>query len=73
MTYIVHFSESDARQQLAERAYARGLQFLSGQIGEATFLRSLLIYGYSLQEAREELHKLEHKLDRQLLGKRLGR
>ena len=55
---LTHFSEADARQQLAERAHARGLEWLAGQIGEATFLRSLMIYGYSLPEAKHKLWKL---------------
>jgi hypothetical protein len=57
----IHFSESDAHQQLVERTYARGLEFLSGQIGEATFLRSLLIYGYDIASAKHELWKLQQQ------------
>lgn len=56
---LIHPSESDARALLAERAHARGLEWLAGEIGEATFLRSLLIYGYSLPEAKHELAKLQ--------------
>lgn len=58
MTYLLHFSEPEARSLLAERAEARALEFLAGQIGEATFLRSLMIYGMSEAEARNELWKL---------------
>jgi len=56
---LIHFSEPEARQLLSERAHARGLEWLAGQIGEATFLRSLMIYGYSQAEARHELWKLQ--------------
>lgn len=58
---LIHFSDSEARQLLSERAHARGLEWLAGQIGEATFLRSLLIYGHSLEEARHELWKLQQE------------
>lgn len=56
---MIHFSEPEVRALLAERAYARGLEFLAGQIGEATFLRCLLIYGHSLASAKHELWKLQ--------------
>lgn len=58
---LIHFSEPEARHLLAERAYARGLEFLAGSIGEATFLRSLMIYGHSLEEARHEFWKLQQQ------------
>lgn len=56
---LIHFSEPEARQLLEERAHARGLEWLAGEIGEATLLRSLMIYGKSLEEARHELWKLQ--------------
>lgn len=52
---LIHFSEPEARCLLEARAHARQLEFLAGQIGEATFLRSLLIYGVPLDEARQIL------------------
>lgn len=58
---LIHPTECDARQQLAERAHARGLEWLAGQIGEATFLRSLMLYGYTLQDAKYELWKLQQQ------------
>lgn len=58
MTAIIHFSEPEARALLAERAHARGLEWLAGQIGEATLLRSLMLYGKTLEEARHELSLL---------------
>ena len=51
----------DARAELAERKLARDLSFLAGEIGEATYLRSLMIGGHSLPEAREELRKLQEQ------------
>lgn len=59
---VVSFSDPEARHLLADRAYARGLEWLAGEIGEATFLRSLMIYGRSLEEAKHELWKLQQEL-----------
>lgn len=56
---LIHFSEPEARALLAARAAARELEFLAGQIGEATFLRSLMCHGQSLEEARHALWKLQ--------------
>ncbi len=58
MNAIIHPCEPEARALLAERAYARGLEWLASEIGEATFLQSLMIYGYSLESARHELQRL---------------
>lgn len=58
---VVSYSDLEANQLLAERAYARGLQWLAGEIGEATFLRSLMIYGRTLEEAKHELWKLQQE------------
>ncbi len=58
-TTLVHFSEPEARALLSERAQARELEYLAGQIGEAAFLRSLMIYGYSQADARHALWKLQ--------------
>lgn len=59
MANTVGHCEPEARQLLSERAYARGLEWLAGEIGEATFLRSLMIYGRTLKEAKNELWKLQ--------------
>lgn len=56
---LIHFSDPEARALLAARAHARELEYLAGQIGEATFLRSLLNYGYSLPDARHALANLQ--------------
>lgn len=58
---LIHFSEPEARALLAERALARQLEFLAGQIGEETFICSLRIYGMSREEAREVLANLPAK------------
>lgn len=58
---LVPNHEPGARQLLSERAYARGLEWLSGQIGEATFLRSLMLYGMSKEDAKHELWKLQQE------------
>lgn len=55
---LITHSEPEARALLSERAHARGLEWLAGEIGEATFLRSLMIYGRNLEEAKHELWKL---------------
>lgn len=60
MSILAH-SESEARALLAERAHARGLQWLAGEIGEATFLRSLMSYGHSLESAKNELQRLKER------------
>lgn len=59
MTQVIAHAEPEARALLAERAYARSLEWLAGEIGEATFLRSLMIYGRSLEEAKHELQRLK--------------
>jgi len=58
---LIAHSEPEARQLLSERAYARGLEWLAGEIGEVTFLRSLMIYGHSLESAKHELWKLQQE------------
>jgi len=58
---LIHFSEPEARALLTARAHARELEYLAGQIGEATFLRSLLCYGYSLPDARALLANTGNK------------
>jgi hypothetical protein len=56
---VIAFSEPEARALLSERAQARELEFLAGAIGEATFLRSLMLYGMSREAARHELWKIQ--------------
>ncbi len=54
-----HFSDQEARAILADRKIQRDNEWLKRQIGEATYLRSLLILGYPLDEARMELNQLK--------------
>jgi hypothetical protein len=56
---LVSYCDPEARALLAARAHARELEYLAGQIGEATFLRSLMNYGQSLAEARHALWSLK--------------
>ena len=51
--------DGEARQILADRKRQRDNEWLLGQIGEAAYLRSLLILGYPLDQARSELARLE--------------
>lgn len=61
MTCILAHSEPEVRQLLTERAYARGLEWLAGEIGEATFFQSLMLYGRTPEEAKHELWKLQQE------------
>lgn len=56
-----HFSDPEARAILQERKMQRDNEWLLGQIGEPTYLRSLMILGYPLDEARMELNMLRDK------------
>ena len=47
--------DPEARQILEERKAQRDNEYLLKQIGEATYLRSLLILGYSMDDARAAL------------------
>ena len=58
---IIAHVEPKARALLSERAYTRELEWFAGEIGEATFLRSLMIYGHSLESAKYELWKLQQE------------
>ena len=51
----LHYSDPESRALLAERKQLRDLEYLRGQVGEATYLRSLMIMGYLPDEARTEL------------------
>jgi hypothetical protein len=53
-----HFSDSEARAILEDRKRRRDAEWLLGQIGEATYLRSLMILGYLEKDARTELSLL---------------
>lgn len=56
-----HFSDQEARAILHERKRQRDDEWLRGQVGEATYLRGLMILGYLPDEARTELALLRMK------------
>ena len=56
-----HFSDSEARQILNARKIERDNEWLRRQVGDATYLRSLMILGYGDDEARTELNLLRMK------------
>lgn len=51
-----HFSDQEARSILNERKMARDNEWLKGQIGDHTYITSLMILGYKPKsEAETEL------------------
>lgn len=56
-----HFSDPEARQILTDRKRQRDNEWLLGQVGEATYLRSLMILGYLPADARTKLNLLRMK------------
>lgn len=54
-----HFSDAEARQILNHRKTMRDNEWLRGVIGEATYLVSLRILGYSPNDAQTELNLLK--------------
>jgi hypothetical protein len=57
------YSDPEARQFLSARAITRELQWLADELGEAAFLRSLVIYGqHSPESAKHEFWKLQQEL-----------
>jgi hypothetical protein len=53
--------DSEARSILNARKIERDNEWLRKQIGEATYLRSLMILGYPLDEARMEFNQLRDR------------
>ena len=54
-----HYSDQEARQILNERKMARDAEWLLGQIGDHTYITSLMILGYRPKhEAETELNLL---------------
>lgn len=53
--------DPETRQLLNERKTQRDNEWLLGQIGEVTYLRSLMILGYLEKDARVELNLLRMK------------
>lgn len=56
---MTHFSDPEARQLLDDRKRQRDLEWLAGQIGEPTYLRSLMLMGWLEKDARVELGLLK--------------
>jgi hypothetical protein len=54
-----NFSDPEARHILNARKTERDNEWLRGQIGEATYLRSLFILGYGDRDAQTELNLLK--------------
>jgi len=46
-------------RDLADRKIQRDSEYLAGKIGRPTYLRSLMIYGFTKREAETELSLLE--------------
>lgn len=53
-----HFSDPEARHLLEDRKRQRDNEWLRRQIGDATYLRSLMILGYGDRDAMTELAHL---------------
>lgn len=51
------FHDPEARAILEDRKRQRDNEWLLGQIGEATYLRSLIVLGYLPADARIELFR----------------
>lgn len=52
--------DQDAKAELAERKAARDLEWLRGEVGEASYLAGLKCLGYMPQAARAELYYLQY-------------
>ena len=53
-----HYSDPEARAELEQRKAQRDLEWLKGQIGDATYLTSLRILRYAERDAKSELNLL---------------
>jgi hypothetical protein len=53
--------DPETRSILNARKTERDNEWLRKQIGEATYLRSLMVLGYPLDEARMELNQLRDR------------
>lgn len=51
---VIDMRDSEAQQTISARKVARDAEWLRGQIGAATYLRSLMVLGYDLPSARHE-------------------
>ena len=55
----MHFTDPEAKAELEARKRLRDQEWLAGQLGDATYLRSLMIYGYGDRDAQTELNLLK--------------
>lgn len=56
---MLHYSDPEAKAHLEARKCQRDLEWLKDQIGDATYLRSLMIDGMLEKDARVELSHLK--------------
>lgn len=56
---MLHFSDPEAKAALEERKRMRDLEWLRDAIGDAAYLRSLMIDGMLEKDARVELSHLK--------------
>lgn len=63
---LLHYSDPESKAELEARKRLRDLEWLKNQIGESTYVASLINYGYSEKDAQTELNLLkQHKQERQ--------
>lgn len=55
----MNYHDPETRQLLEARKRERDAEWLRGQVGEATYLRGLMILGYLPADARIELNLLK--------------
>jgi hypothetical protein len=55
----MNYQDPEARHLLDDRKRQRDNEWLLGQVGEATYLRGLMILGYLEKDARVELNLLK--------------
>lgn len=53
------YSDPETKSLLEERKRLRDLEWIKAQIGDDTYVASLKIYGYSEQDAKQELRHLQ--------------
>lgn len=61
---ILSYSDPESKAFLEARKRQRDLEWLAGKLGDATYLRSLMIYGYGDADARTELSLLKMSKNR---------
>lgn len=56
---ILSYSDPESKVLLEERKRLRDLEWLKGQIGDSTYVVSLMGYGYYEKDAEQELRLLQ--------------